>query len=329
MRREFACPQIIRLAAGLVLLLLAAAAPARAADPVFPRNGTIGLVPPPGMVESEQVPGFEDRPARASILIAEMPPQAFAEISGNFAADGLVQQGVTIEKRRAVELAGGVKGVLLQGYQTVGASAVKKWILIAGGSKVTALLSAQLPETASERYPDAAIEAALLSVVLRAPPSLDELVSRLPFRLDLPVGYRIVRVLGGGAALVAKDAAGKGTEAGGAIEPGTEPFFTVAIAQGDIREDDRPSFARRAIASVPGVKEIRPERGGPLRIGGQPGFEIIARGEDARTGKPVKMAQWIAFGRTSFLRMVGVAPEASFDADFTDLRALRDGVALK
>lgn len=322
MRRHFARSRIAQcfaLAIAMAATLLAV--PAQAADPVFVRDGTVGLVPPPGMVESAAVAGFEDREARASILVAEMPPQAFREISGNFAADGLLQKGVTIEKRRDVDLADGVKGVLLSGYQTVGASAVKKWVLIAGGTHVTALLSAQLPESASARYPDAAIEAALLGVVLRAPPSVDELAAKLPFRIELPEGYRLAKVLGG-AAVVTKGS-------GEVIDGGEKPFFTVAVAPGDIREDDRASFARRALASVPGVKDVRPERGGPLRIGGQPGFEIVANGEDIRTGKPVKVAQWLSFGRASYVRMIGVAPQASFDADFTALRALRDGVELK
>lgn len=303
------------LAIGLCLIL-----PARAAEPVFANGSSVGLVPPAGMTPSEVMQGFEDRAARASILIAEMPPPAYKEVSDSFADPAnLAKKGVTIEKHRDVELAGGVKAQLYSGYQNVGAGAVKKWILLAAGENTTALITAQLPDDAAARYPDASIEQALLSVVFRPPPSAEEQLAKLPFRISALGGYRVVKVLGGSAVLMTKGP-------NDVLEGGEQPYFVAAYGMGDVRDDDRPSFARRAVASVPGVRELKLERGGPLRIAGQPGFEIIAKGEDAKTGKPVKVAQWISFGRSGYVRMIGVAPAEGFDADFTALRALRDGV---
>lgn len=310
---------MLRLLAGL-MVGLCLVLPAHAADPVFAKDGSVGMVPPAGMTQSEAMQGFEDRPARASILIAEMPPQAYPEVRTSFSDPAaLATKGVTIEKRRDVELAGGVKGMLMTGYQTVGASAIRKWILLAAGESTTALVTAQLPDEATARYPDAAIEAALLSVVFRPPPTTQEQLAKLPFRVSELEGYRVVKVLGGSAAVLTKGPKDM-------VEGAEQPYFVAAYGMGDVRDDDRPSFARRAIASVPGVRELRLERGGPLRIGGQPGFEIIAKGEDARSGKPVKVAQWISFGRAGYVRMIGVAAEEGFEADFTALRALRDGV---
>jgi hypothetical protein len=300
---------------GLCLIL-----PAHAADPVFAKGGSVGMVPPAGMIPSELVQGFEDRGARASILIAEMPPPAYQEVRDSFSnAAALAKQGVTIEKRRDVDLAGGVKGQLLSGFQSVGTVALRKWILLAAGDGTTALVTAQLPDEASARYPDAAIEQALLSVVFRPPPTTEELLARLPFRVSPLEGYRIVKVLGGSAVLLTKGP-------NDVLDGADQPYFVAAYGMGDVRDDDRPSFARRAVASVPGVREIRLERGGPLRIAGQPGFEIIAKGEDVKTGKPVKLAQWISFGRSGYVRMIGVAAAEGFDTDFAALRALRDGV---
>src|SRR5687767_937671 len=106
---------------GLCLVL-----PAHAADPVLAKGGSVGLVPPAGMTPSEAMQGFEDRGARASILIAEMPPQAYPEVRTSFSDDAaLAAKGVTIETRRDVELAGGVKGMLLSGYQSVGPAAMR------------------------------------------------------------------------------------------------------------------------------------------------------------------------------------------------------------
>ncbi|MCK0206805.1 hypothetical protein MWN33_02035 [Starkeya koreensis] len=293
-----------------------------AAQAVFPGQGTIGLVPPPGMEEIPGVPGFQDRSTRASILVREMPKPAYQEIVSTYAPEELQSQGVTVEERRDIDLADGVKAIVLKGYQTVGAAALKKWILIAGGKEQTGMVTVQFPEAASSRYPDATVEAALRSVVFRAPPTTQELLARLPFQLEELEGYRVLKVLGASAVLLTRSDSGK-------PELGDDPFFIVAAAQGEIREDDRESIAKRAIASVPGIKELRVDRGGPLRIGGQPGFELVGSAVDARSDKPVKVVQWLRFGRTGYLRMVGVAPADSFEAEFGPMRGLRDGIELR
>lgn len=298
------------------------------AQTVFPNDGTIGIVPPAGMVPVPGVPGFQDRAASASILVLEMPKPAFAEITSNLASDELKKQGVTVEQRRDVALADGVPAVLLKGFQDVKGGTLKKWILIAGGKEQTGMVTVQFPEAASTTYPDAKVEEALKTVVFRAPPSTEEMLAKLPFTLGDTEGYKVMKVIGASAVLLTKPETGEAGEADKAA-PQTQSFFIVAVGPGEIREEEREAAAKRAITSVPGIKELRVERGGPLRVGGQPGFELIANAVDQQTGKPVKVAQWLSFGRTGYLRMVGVAPTENFDTDYAAMRALRDGVALR
>lgn len=305
--------------AALSLFLLGLPA---SAQPIFANDGTIGMVPPEGMVTVPGVPGFQDRATGASILVLEMPKPAFAEITKNFAPEALQQQGVTIEKQSDVTLADDVPAVLLKGYQTVGANALKKWILIAGGKEQTGMVTVQFPEAASTHYPDATVEKALRTVVFRPPPSPEEMLAKLPFTLNDLAGYKVAKVVGSSAVLLTKSEAGE-------PEPQSQSFFIVAAGPGDIREEEREALAKRAMSSVPGIKELRIERGGPLRVGGQPGFELIGNAQDQQTGKPVKVAQWLSFGRTGYLRMVGVAPTENFDIDYTSMRGVRDGVEMR
>lgn len=311
---------VFRIAAA-AFSLLALSLPV-SAQAVFPNDGTIGLVPLQGMTEIPGVPGFQDRAAKASILILEMPKPAFQEIATHFAPEELQKQGVTVEERRDVELADGVKALLLKGYQTVGAVALKKWILVAGGKEQTGMVTVQFPEAASATYPDKAVEEALKSVVFRAPPSTQELLARLPFSLGDLEGYSVLKVLGTSAVLLTKSEKGE-------PDPDSQSFFIVAAGPGEIREDEREAVAKRAVSSVPGIKELRVDRGGPLRIGGQPGFEVIASALDMKSGKPVKVAQWLRFGRSGYLRMVGVTPAENFDADFGAMRGLRDSIEMR
>jgi hypothetical protein len=300
-------------------LLAVTSLPGNAQQAVFPNEGSVGLVPPTGMSEIPGVAGFEDRVAQAAILIMEVPPAAVGEVSKSFTADALETKGVTIEDRQDVTLPNGAKGVLLTGYQSMGTAALKKWIMLVGTGNQAAMVTVQFPEAASARYSDAVVKAALDSVAFRAPPTQEELLARLPFTIGSAEGFRVVRVLGANAALLVKGPEGGDDLAG-------HPFFIVAAAPGDIREDERERLAKRAISSVPGVKELRVERGGPLRINGQPGFELVGNAVEVQSGKPVKVAQWLRFGRSGYLRMVGVAPADEFDAAFTSMRALRDGI---
>lgn len=313
-----------RLLTGLFIgwSLLAVPGSASAAEPVFAGDGTVGLVPPEGMVESREVRGFEDRAAKVAIIVVEMPPPAFEQVRESLTDESLAQKGVTIQSRRDLTLADGTKALLLSGSQNIGAANIKKWILIAAGEHSTALITAQAPEESAGRYPDSVVEAALRSVVFRAPPTTEELLAKLPFRVEALDGYRVLKVLGPTAVLLTKGPLDT-------IESGDQPYFIVILSPADIREEDRESYAKRAIAAVPGVRELRVERGGPLRIGGQPGFELIASAADAKSGKPVKVAQWLRFGRTTVVRMVGVLPGEGQEGNFDALRAMRDEVEMR
>ena len=307
--------------AAVLIAALAGSSLAVHAEPVFPNGGSVGMEVPGDMVPIPGAAGFEDRVAKAAILFVEVPHADFDTIVKSFEPDALQNKGVTIESRKQVTLADGGRGLILSGYQSVGAVAIKKWIMLAGGKSQTAVITVQFPEAASERYPDAAVEAALTSVVFRAPPSQEELLARLPFTFQSLEGFKVLRVLGNSAVLMTKGEAATPQEG--------QPIFIAGVVPGEVGENERESLAKRAVASVPGVRDLRVERGGPLRIGGQPGIEIVANAVDLQTGKPVKVAQWLRFGRANYIRMVGVLPADDFARDFDSLRALRDGLELR
>ena len=81
----------------------APAAPARAAEPVFPVGSHIGLVPPGDMKPATVFRGFEDADANVAVLIVEMPVQAHAQVEKEMSAEGLKKQGMTEEKRETVQ----------------------------------------------------------------------------------------------------------------------------------------------------------------------------------------------------------------------------------
>ena len=74
---------------------LACGAAAQAADAVFPPASHVGLVAPATMTPSQNFRGFEDRAANASILILEMPAQAYEGVEKQLTPEALKKDGVT------------------------------------------------------------------------------------------------------------------------------------------------------------------------------------------------------------------------------------------
>jgi hypothetical protein len=173
-----------------------------------------------------------------------------------------------------------------------------------------------VPEGQDAAYPDAKVRAALSTLAFR---SARDQVAALPYTLNDLAGFRVVRTLGGSTVIL--------TDGPNNVVDGAEqPYFVVSVAGGAPRDDERGRFAVRALAGLPGLKDLQVERAEPLRIANHTGYEVMAKGVDARTGTPVKVIQWMRFGTTGHMRMVGVTPLDSFPELYPRLRAIRDGV---
>ncbi len=190
-------------AVAVLIALLAMAAPAQAADPVYPTGSRIGLVPPRGMVPSKTFQGFEDRNDKAAIFITALPAAAYAEIEKSPSADALKKQGITVEKREPVQLTNG-KGFLIIGKLTADNKTYRKWLLVAAMGDLTAIVSVQLPEQ-DRTYPDNVVRAALDTLSVRATVPDAEQLSLLPFKVGDLSGFHVENVLPG-RALVLVDA---------------------------------------------------------------------------------------------------------------------------
>lgn len=302
-------------------IVLGGAAGARAADPVFPPGSKIGLVPPPGMTPSSSFQGFLDQQRNAGILIVELPAPAFADIEKNLTPESLTAQGVAVETRENFPVKDG-QGFLVVGRQDAGGASIRKWLLVATNKSLTALVTFQVPDAAKDAYPDAAIKAALGTLAFRATVPTEELLSVLPFTIKDLAGFRIVRVMQGGAALLTEGEKDS-------IELGEQPLFLATIAQGAPPEAERDTFARRALASTPGIKDVRFTRSEPQRIGGHPGYETLVEAKDAKDNTDLAVIQWLRFGTNAHLRMVGIARKDAWDKLYPRFRTLRDGIELR
>jgi len=291
---------------------------ALAAEAIFPQTSRVGLTPPPGMQLSKSFPGFEDAARHAGIIIAELPAQAFPDLEKNFAPDALKAQGVGFERREDVKLKDG-KGFIVVAKQEAGGVAIHKWALIAANADVATIVTIQIPESAQSVYPEAISRAALASTVFRQVPVAERL-ALLPYAMSDLAGFRVVQTNTEGTALLTDGPKDSTVN----VE---QPFLIVGISLGATpAAEERDSFARRVLAGTPGIKDMHVVRAEPLRIGGQQGYEILIDGKDDRSTTDVSAVQWLRFGPTGYMRILGIARRDVWATVFPRMRAIRDGI---
>ena len=310
------------LLAGAATALAAAALlafPARAADPVFPLASHVGLAVPGTMKPSPNFRGFVDPDSGTSILILEMPPPLYPKIEGEMSTEGLKKQGMTEEKRETVTLKSG-KALLIVGDQVTGDKKLRKWILLASGSEVGALIAVQIPQEAKAKYPDADVRAMLMSLVVRASVPIDERLRLVPLTFGDLAGLRPFRVLGNSSVFLTE----------GATDPkevAAQPLLIVSVAPGGPEEEsDRANFARELLFGMGDFKDLHIVGTDIIRLDSLQTYEIQAEAKDPKTDAAMKVVQWVRFGHGAFVRFVGIARAEAWSEAFPKFRAVRDGV---
>jgi hypothetical protein len=312
----------------LLLFALALSGPARAADATFPVGSHIGLVPPDGMTTSAAFPGFEDRDRKAAILLSQVPAPAYEQFLKSMNSGAINIPGVSNAKRELMLTDGGAAHLVV-GDQEADGVKFRKWLMITRRN-ITGqdadlgfafIVTAQVPEEASDIYTDEAIRKALGTVVLRGEIPPQEILDHLPFRLTERANFEGVRLLAAGRAVML-------TERGGTSEPSNkEPIVMVSAGGGaPSQADERASFATNVLRTIQGFNNLRVVSQEPMRIVGQPGHEIRLEGQSAADNSDVVIVQWMRFGGSGFVRMVGISPKATWLENFTRFRQVRDGI---
>lgn len=331
-----------------VLALTTAASPVLAADPIFPVGSRVGLVPPAGMVATTAFDGFADPSTDAAIIITVLPAAAYAQMEKIFNVETLKKGGVTVRKREAVQFEFG-KGFLLTGQQVVEKAHYRKWLLVAAANDLTALVSVQVPAK-DNAYSDRAVRAALGTLALRVSVPEAEELSLLPFAVGDLAGFHIDGVVRGRALMLSdpmqttapsKDVASdshkipvaepaKTDASKDSPGPGLNARFLIAAMPGGPQDsEDHDNFARLSFGAIGGIHDIQITMSEPLRIGGQSGYQTMARAKDARTGGDVMVVQWLRFGNGGYLQMIGIARTDVWTSVLARLRAVRDSVDLR
>jgi len=307
----------------LLAFVLAFLAPvARAAGPIFPAGVNVGIEPPGSMHESKNFPGFQDESAGAAILMTEVPVDAYDKIIAGLKPEELDKQGLRGAKREDWPVKDG-KGVLVSATQQAGGITLHKWLVVTAAPKTAAVITVQVPEMAMDAYGEEVIRNALKSITFREPLPLDQQIAALPFSLGDRAGFRVVRVLGGTGIMMTegpKDA----------IRGAEQPLIIVAQGDGAIPGTlDQDRFAKQAFGGLAGIRGAEIKSARNLTVKGVPWHEIKAVADDPLTKSKVFVIQAIRFGKSHYIRFVGMARERDQASLMKRFQTIRDGVAPK
>lgn len=300
-------------------LLSAALSSAFAADPVYPPGLRIGLVPIEGLVLSRTFPGFETEDHTVKVLAAELPPAAYGEVENAFKTNSF-PGGANAIKPETLQTSAG------EGFYTIesakdGAETVRRFSMIVAGGTFSGYVAAQVPESAAKTFSDEAVRKMFATAVVRKEVPVEEQLGLLPFKVAELGGFKNVRTLAPGAAVVFAD---------GDDETGIEaqPYMVIGtIASAPAQPDDRGRFAQQAAGQIPGLRDGRITMSEPLRINGSPGYETRVEATSGKANTPVTVVQWLRFGNgNQALRIIASTPRDDWSKTFPRFRAVRDGI---
>lgn len=329
---------ILPLAALAAFFLATPVSTSLAAAPQFPTGLRVGLELPPGLVPSRRFPGFEDPGHKVLVAIFQLPGQAYEHILK--AGFDKHTHGMTHVSKAAFAVAGG-EGYLVDGETKINDRDAHRWFLLAKpkddgndgdkasdknadtdddkGPPISSLIRVDVPDDARDVYSDAVVRKMLASVDFRPPP-IQEQLGLLPFELKDLAGFRVARVVPGGAVLTdgPSDQIGKADQ----------PYIIVSVGRGGPRDPAlRGNFARDVLRSGP-LSNVRVTSADTIRIGRSRAYELRAMAKDP-TGQEIMAVQWLRFGPGGYMRIIGVTPKDDWDTLFHRFRAVRDGVTAR
>ena len=299
-----------------IALFAATMSAALAADPVFPPGVRVGLTPLVGLARAKTFIGFETEDQGVKVLVAELPPDAYGEVMNAFKANPGGSGGI---KPESIETAAGMAYYTAENAK-LGANTVRRYSMILPGGTFSGYIAVQVPENATKIYTDEAVRQMFASAVVRKEVPVEEQLGLMPFKISELSNFKNIRTLAPGAAIVLAD----GDETSG-FE--AAPFMMIGmVGSAPAAPEDRARFAQQAATTIPGVREARITMSEPQRIDGMAGFETRIDAISGKDNTPVTVVQWLRFGGTSAIRILGSAPRDEWSKAFPRFRAVRDGI---
>ncbi len=284
---------------GLLLVFLVLGQSTSAQEAVFPSGSGIGLVPPAGLVPSSNFSGFEDPAKGTSLVVTELPVEAYATIAAGFNKEGLLATGIdTLSGPDDWPVQGAVVSKLIRASQVAAGVKYRKWIVLIGAQSTTGMVTVQIPDGAKDTLSDADVEKALRTLVVRAPASLSDQIASLPFKVSDASGFRPVRVIAGATLLLTEGVNDVAVNS-------TQPMVVIASNLNTAPEAaTRLEFSKKAFASLTGIKNVKSDNETSSTVDGAEWVEIDGTATDSASGDTLYVAQIVRFETSKYVRAI-------------------------
>jgi hypothetical protein len=269
-----------------------------------------------GFKPTSSFAGFMN-PNQGSILIAEMPEAAYAQLSqgfGNIEAtkSNFAKSNVIVDSLDEITTAEGSKAPLVTGSQTGGGTTYDKWIAVFKGPP-TVLITVTSPRV--NKLDSAQVRAMMESVSVGQKATLTDKLAALPFSATPAPPFRILDSLAGaalGMTVGDKD-----------VDPErTQPQVIIAYEPALV---DDPAELERNPAPPHSLGNPQIESRKPAKFAGISGLLLNGRCDGQR-----RFLQYMAVTKDKkLITMVYVAPEPGFDGLKPAAEAIAKSVVIK
>jgi hypothetical protein len=301
----------------VLLVSLSLAGTASANDLVYPPGSRIGLVPLDGITPLKDGAGFENPDNNLTVTFREMPLSAFDSIEAALKERKALP--TAMENPEAFTTAAGKAYLSRAGGPNSGPKNNRIAIIVSDG-KIAGYVAVDVPEAATKTYSDQAIRQMLASTMLRSEVPAEEQLALLPYKVSELSGFKNVRTLVPGQAVMLLDGDEEGALSGA-------PYVLITFAPIPTDQPDgRERIARQLAETIPGIRDGRITNSEPMRIGGTAGYETRVDATSIRDNKPVTVVQWLRFSGGGALRIIAASTREQWPRMFSRFRAVRDGI---
>jgi hypothetical protein len=314
-------PAALRAFLAVSFAVLFFAGPACANDVVYPTGSRIGLVPLNGIIPLKSGAGFSNPDNNLVVTFREMPVSAYEAVEA--AIRERKPLPTAMDNAQPFDTAAGKAYLTRAGGPNSGPKNNRIAIIVSDG-KMAGYVAVDVPEAAAKDYPDQAIRQMLASTTLRTEVPAEEQLALLPFKVSELSGFKNVRTLVPGQAVMLLHKDEEAALSGA-------PYMLISVArvsadQPEDRERLARQFARQLVTAIPIQDPQNPTMSEPMRIGGTAGYEIRFNATSLKDNKPVTVVQWLRFGGGATLQIIAASTRDEWPEMFTRFRAVRDGI---
>lgn len=298
----------------LVFALLGPSQAQTSGEAIAVPGSRVSLVPPEEFTLSDQFSGFFHEASTSSVVVTEMPAEAYRQLSGSFKS-GFEANGVAMGERNEVTVSGR-PGFVIRGTQELHALTWNKWLLVFNAEDFTGMIVISSPQIAE--MPDQMALDVLNSTQVLSSDGYDPRAA-LNYVFEETQAFELHSVLQGNTVSLKS-------------RQDDNVFFAITAAphlacgsmqgkEAQISEQTLRSIATVTISSV--------ETASDITVDGLPGLEQLAQAVGKKSGEAVSVYHVILFENCRYYRLVGMAPSTRSDRYLPDFRRMTESFSRK